>query len=186
MLGICAQGCYFPALLMPCCQQRDRPSQTLQEAAGRKQHIPSQGPASTTRSLAPGGCCPMEQAPSCHRGMSSLLPVAPKKLQAPSAQGTLSGLTNKGSFNVSHSHSTKVCHLGKFRGEISCWWFVSSSWARIATSYPGHSKQGFLQAGTHQPPRAKHRQITLPVLALVCLQEAGRSARKRYERKTHS
>lgn len=84
-----------------------------------------------------------------------------------------------------HSHSTKVCHLGKFRGEISHWWLASPSWARIATSCPGHFKQGFLQAGTHQPPRAKHGPLTLPVLALVCLQEAGRSARKRWERKTH-
>lgn len=50
-----------------------------------------------------------------------------------------SGLTNKGSFNVSNPLSVrreemKVCHLGELTEEISLWLLVSSSWARTVTS----------------------------------------------------
>lgn len=77
--GICAQRCYFPASLAPHCQQWDRPGRTPQEAAGRKQHIPSWGQA-------PGGCHPTAQAPSCRDGLlpfCSQLPLLCSQLPLP-------------------------------------------------------------------------------------------------------
>lgn len=106
-----------------------------QEAEGQKQHIPLWGPASLVHCQAPGVAAEPSNKPvpagtswPCVPSYWTLLPVAApqKQLRAPSDWRMLSGLTNKGSFNVSsplrvRQEEMKVCRLGELTEEISHW-----------------------------------------------------------------